>query len=71
MKRFLMAMAIACALSITTLAGDIPSGGLPQPQSPQTSSPTLLGEIPSGDRSDSVSDAALSAILSALGLASF
>jgi hypothetical protein len=70
MKRFLMAIAIACAISATTLAGDIPSGGAPQPQSQQTTSPTLLGEIPTSDKAQSLSDAALSVILTALSLAS-
>jgi len=68
MKRFLVATAIACALSVTTLAGEIPSGGAPQPQ-PQATSPTLLGDIPSGGKAQSLSSAAISALLSALGLA--
>ena len=71
MKRFLMAMAIACALSITTLAGDIPSGGLPQPQSQPANSPTVLGEIPTMGVAQPITDAALTAVLTALGLASF
>jgi hypothetical protein len=71
MKRFLMATAIACAISATTLAGDIPSDGAPKPQSQQTTSLTPLGDIPSGDMVESMSDAALSALLAALGLASF
>ena len=70
MKRLLMATAIACALSITTLAGDIPSVGAPQPQSQQATSPTLLGEIPSDGGARSISEAAVSALLTALGLAS-
>jgi hypothetical protein len=70
MKRFLMATAIACALSITTVAGDIPSDGAPRPQSQQTTSPTLVGEIPTSDKAQSFSDAALSVILTALSLAS-
>ena len=69
MKRFVMATAIVCALSVTTLAGDIPSDGAPQPQS-QSTSPTLLGEMPSGDKAQSFSTAAISALLTALGLAS-
>jgi hypothetical protein len=68
MKRFLMATVVACALATTTLAGDIPSGDAPKPQSQQTTSPTLLGDIPSGG--GSISDAAVSALLTALGLAS-
>jgi uncharacterized protein YdeI (BOF family) len=70
MKRFLMATAIACALSITTVAGEIPSDGAPRPQSQQTTSPTLVGEIPTIDKAQSLSDAALSVILTALSLAS-
>ncbi|MBA2705400.1 MAG: hypothetical protein H0U60_16295 [Blastocatellia bacterium] len=71
MKRFLMAIAVACALATTTLAGDIPSGDAPHPQSQPTTSPTLLGEIPSVPEASSLSDAAISALLTALGLASF
>ncbi|MBC8028765.1 MAG: hypothetical protein H7Z16_01530 [Pyrinomonadaceae bacterium] len=32
MKRFVMALALACALSSTVLAGDVPSGDAPAPQ---------------------------------------
>jgi hypothetical protein len=71
MKRLLMATAIACVFSISTLAGDIPSGGAPQPQPQQTASPTVLGQIPTDGVARSISGAALSAILTALGLASF
>jgi hypothetical protein len=71
MKRLLMATAIACAISMTTLAGEIPSGGAPQPQSQQTTSSAVLGDIPSDGVAQSISDAAVSALLTALGLASF
>lgn len=70
MKRLLMATAIACALSITVLAGDIPSGGAPQPPPPQTAITATLGDIPSDGGVQLLSDAALSALLTALGLAS-
>ena len=70
MKRLLIATAIACAFSITTFAGDIPSVGAPSPQPQQNGSTTLLGEIPSGGNPESLSDAALAAFLTALGLAS-
>ncbi len=69
MKRLLMATAVACALSITTLAGDIPSVGAPQPQPQQTTGPTILGGIPTDGGARTISGAAVSAILSALGLA--
>jgi len=70
MKRLLMATAIACVFSITTLAGDIPSGDAPKSQSPQTTSASLLGDIPSDGSARSISGAAISALLTALGLAS-
>lgn len=31
MKRFLMAVTLACALSASALAGNIPTGGAPEP----------------------------------------
>lgn len=70
MKRFLMATAIACAISVTALAGDIPSDGAPRPQSQGITNPAVLGDIPSVGEANSLSDAALTAILTALGLAS-
>ncbi len=71
MKRLLMATAITCALSITTLAGEIPSGGAPQPQPQPATSPSVRGEIPTLGGARTISDAAISALLTALGLASF
>ncbi len=38
MKRFLMTIALACALSSSALAGDIPSGDAPAPPPPAQSS---------------------------------
>ena len=70
MKRLFMAAAITCAISVATLAGDIPSVGAPTPPPPQTSSTSSLGDIPSGDEAITISDAALSALMTALGLAS-
>jgi hypothetical protein len=42
MKRTLMTIALACVLSSSALAGDIPSGGIPSPP------PASQGDIPSG-----------------------
>lgn len=45
MKRLVIAVALACALSATVLAGEIPSTGAPSPVSPpasQGSSPVLV-----------------------------
>ena len=77
MKRFTMAVALVCLLSVSVLAGDIPCGA-PSPasdgitQTPGAASPGEIpsggvpGEIPSGGF---VSDAALSALLTVLSLA--
>ena len=70
MKRLLMASVIACAISITTLAGDIPSGGAPISLSSETSSIVTLGEISSVGEVTTISDAVLSALMTAFGLAS-
>ena len=76
MKRFTMAIAIACFLSASALAGDIPCPGAPSPasdgatQTPGATSPGIIstppGDIPTGGF---VSDAALSALLTVLSLA--
>ena len=70
MKRLLIATALLAVLCAQGIAGDIPTDGAPKPQSKQATSPTLLGEIPSDGKALSPSGAALSAILTALGLAS-
>jgi len=69
MKHFLMAVALLAPLCTRGIAGDIPTDGSPKPQSQQATSPTVLGEIPTDGGAQLLSDAALSAILSALGLA--
>lgn len=47
MKRFLLAVALTCALSSVALAGDVPSTGINAEEPPiETES---LGEIPSTD----------------------
>lgn len=43
MKQFMLAAALACALSSVSLAGEIPSAGAPAPPPA-----TIAGEIPSG-----------------------
>ena len=43
MKRLMLAVALACVLSSTSIAGEIPSAGAPAPPPP-----TIAGEIPSG-----------------------
>lgn len=48
MKRFTMAIGLACILSVSALAGDIPCDlTSPQPDTTQTTS-TMPGDIPTG-----------------------
>jgi hypothetical protein len=78
MKRSLMTIALACVLSSPALAGEIPSGGIAPPPPPSngvitsaTSPSDMLsvpGEVPTGGFAQEVSDTALSALLSVLGL---
>ena len=76
MKRFLAAMALVCAFSVSALAGDVPTGGFAPPPPPGdgvTASatgeiPTVPGELPTGGFEQQVSEGALSALLSVLGL---
>jgi hypothetical protein len=68
MKRLLMASALLAVLCAQGIAGDIPTDGAPRPESQGTTTPILLGDIPSDGRAESLSDAAFSALLTALGL---
>ena len=47
MKRFVMTVALACALSGTALAGNIPTSGAPSP-APEVTEKTSTGNIPTG-----------------------
>jgi hypothetical protein len=68
MKRFLTSLVLIGVFCISTLAGEIPSVPGPQPSQPQ-SGLNEPGEIPSDCMTQSLSDAALSALMTALGLA--
>ena len=47
MKRFLVALTLTCVLSVSAMAGDIPTIGAPSPGQTQGGDSTALGEIPS------------------------
>ena len=69
MKRFLIAIALTCALCSSAFAGDIPSVGAPAPngitQTPgETQTPP--GDIPTDGKAEQISSDALSALLSVL-----
>jgi len=69
MKRFLITIALTCALSPSALAGDIPSVGAPSPAgTTQTTSATEPGDSHSPGSAEQISSAALSALLTVLGL---
>ena len=66
MKRLLMTLALACVLSSSALAGDIPSDGSPSPApNPTPTITTEPGDIPTSGKAELSSDA-LSALLSVL-----
>ena len=68
MKRFLAAIAVICVLTVSALAGDIPTLGSPQP-APREKSRTITratGDIPSVPVAEQLSGDALTALLSAL-----
>jgi hypothetical protein len=52
MKRFMAALALVCVFAVSSLAGDIPSGGVPAPAPPCVDCVTMSepspGDIPSG-----------------------
>jgi hypothetical protein len=48
MKRLLSLMALACVLSSSALAGEIPTGGDPNPVANAATTSTEPGEIPTG-----------------------
>lgn len=73
MKRFVMTVALACVLSVSALAGEVPTGGVPQPQAPDgitqtTTSTTSPGQVPTGGFAQQMSDVALAGLLTVLGL---
>jgi hypothetical protein len=71
MKRFLTAIALACVLSVSALAGDVPSDGFASPPPhgmAQTTSVALPGDIPSGDSAQPAPGAVLSFIQAVIGL---
>ena len=50
MKRFALAIALACVLSGSAFAGDSHTGGAPAPG--ETSGPPAPGDMGNGDRTD-------------------
>jgi hypothetical protein len=72
MKRFVMTVALVCALALTAVAGQVPTGGAPEQPPPagitQSTGTTSPGEVPTGGYAEQVSEAALSGFLAVLSL---
>jgi hypothetical protein len=67
MKRFMTIAGLMCVLCTSTLAGEIPSGGIAPPPATGTTEATPTtdpGEIPTVGEAESLSSDALSALLS-------
>jgi hypothetical protein len=70
MKRFLMTLGLACVLSSSAFAGEIPCdvhSPAPLNGTTQTTNPTAPGDIPCGF-AEQISEAALSGLLTVVGL---
>lgn len=67
MRRFFVTVALGCVLSVSVVAGEIPTSGSPAPPpsgSTQTSPST--GDIPTDGSADQISGEALSTLLAVL-----
>lgn len=70
MKRFVIATALTCVLSVSAYAGVIPMDlTAPPPPEAQATSATSPGDLPTCGLAQQLSDAALSGLLSVLSLA--
>jgi hypothetical protein len=63
MKRFVLAVALACALSGTALAGAVPSTDVSSPTPPENAQTTLSGDVPSTDYAPPPAENSLLAVL--------
>ncbi len=71
MKRFVLTVALVCAVSSSTLAGEVPTGGIAPPPPPGdglTTSSTSPGDLPTGGFAEEVEETAWSALMAVLSL---
>lgn len=67
MKRFLAVIALACLLSVPSLAGEIPTVGAPQPtQASSNENKNSPGDIPTGGFTGDIATDGLSVVLSVI-----
>jgi hypothetical protein len=67
MKRFVIALALTCVLSGSTLAGEVPTVGFTAPPPDELPPVTAPGEVPSGGLTQQMSEAALTLVQLMLG----
>jgi hypothetical protein len=69
MKRFLMALALSCALSTTALAGNIPTSGITPPPPPEDTQTTSSDSVSFTDYAAPESeDSLLTMLLTIIGV---
>ena len=72
MKHFVIAVALVCALSVSALGGQVPTGGIAPPPPPGdgvTTSSTSPGQVPTGGLTEqSTTNSALTVLLNILSL---
>jgi hypothetical protein len=68
-RQLFIAATLMCALCLTVTAGEIPTSDAPKPSQQETAATINPGHIPTDGMAQSISDAALSALMTALGLA--
>lgn len=66
MKRFVMTIALTCALSGSVLAGDVPTVGINAPPPDETPAPNATGEVPTVGFTQEVTETGLTLIQLAL-----
>jgi hypothetical protein len=69
MKRVLMAAALACVLSGTVLAGDIPGVDAPAPGDVPTTDAQAPGDMPAVDSTNTMTTCGLSLVVTLIDLA--
>ena len=66
MRRFILGAALASVLSVSAMAGEIPSGGAPNPGEIPSGGSSIAGEIPSTGVTAAESSASDSAVMNAI-----
>jgi hypothetical protein len=66
MKRLFVAISLTCVLSVSALAGEVPTVGVPQPPPSATTGLNSSEDMPTDGSADQISGEALSALLALL-----